>query len=167
MLPCCVRWSLILAHLPVMSLRWLIWFHLIRSKVLNYVLPLTWKCLLPWSDVGKKDTDWKLVFKKLSFYFFHSFLYAQGDYIFQQWKKRFFALVYHHKYLLCCYAVNGTNPKKILPLEGYTVDYSEATSITQGTVLCLCIWSTSFIVLWTRPFSLSYLGGKIVKIKKY
>lgn len=68
-------------------------------------------------------------------YFFDSFLYAQGDCIFQQWKKRFFALIYHHQYLLCNYAVNGTSPKKILSLDGYTVDYSEPTSRTQGIIL--------------------------------
>lgn len=72
----------------------------------------------------------------LVFLFLHSFLYVRGDTIFQEWKKRFFALVYHHKYLLCCYAVNGTSPKKILPLEGYTVDYSETTHSTPQSILC-------------------------------
>lgn len=68
----------------------------------------------------------------------HSFLYAQGDGIFQEWKKRFFALVYRHKYLLCCYTVNGTSPKKVIPLDGYTIDYSDTTSSIQGTVLASC-----------------------------
>lgn len=45
--------------------------------------------------------------------------------------------MYHHKYLLCCYARNGTSPKKIIPLEGYTVDYSETIYGVEGIVLYL------------------------------
>ncbi|XP_065909402.1 calcium-dependent secretion activator 2-like isoform X2 [Dysidea avara] len=56
------------------------------------------------------------------------FLYAQGCLVFQEWKKRFFALVYFQKYLLCSYAINGTSPRKVLALDGYTVDYLENTS---------------------------------------
>jgi len=85
--------------------------------------------------VGKKQTAIGI---KISFLFLCSFLYAQGNTIFQEWKKRFFALVYHHKYLLCCYAVNGISPRRVLPLEGYTVDYLK-TTCTQGMVIWCCM----------------------------
>lgn len=61
------------------------------------------------------------------------FLNCAGDYILQQWKRRFFTLMQlsQYKFILCTYQPKDTHPRDNILLEGFTIDYVESAGVLE------------------------------------
>ncbi|XP_047122675.1 calcium-dependent secretion activator 1 isoform X1 [Hydra vulgaris] len=57
------------------------------------------------------------------------FLYAKGQNIWKQWKKRYFMLIQvsQYKFVLCSYRPKKQSPREIMGVESYTVNFTEKT----------------------------------------
>ncbi|XP_030755946.1 calcium-dependent secretion activator isoform X4 [Sitophilus oryzae] len=60
------------------------------------------------------------------------YLYALGKSIWKKWKKRYYVLVQVSQYTfaMCSYKEKKSEPSEMMQLDGYTVDYIEASSAT-------------------------------------